>query len=239
VLDELLCGHEGACGWLVITEGEAEGALDEGTSLALETFAAAAGGRWSSAVWALPPVEAGEAARDALLRRLFAAGAGARTLVVPRPLAAGWSRLDEIASAAPAAKREAVGFYPRPTLRVEYLAPRNPVEEYIAAIWKDLLGVAQVGIYDNFLDLGGDSLLATRLVARMRDVFHLDLPVRLFFERSTVAELAEAVAEMQEQQRKVEDAELLDQVQALSEDELEREIMRLEKLLAGGEVTNG
>ena len=237
-LNELLRDREGARGWLVAAEGEAEGALDEVTSLALETFAAASGGLWSSVVWALPPVEGAEAARNALLRRLFAAGAGARTLVVPGPLTAGWSRLDEIASAAPAEKREAVGFYPRPALRVDYVAPRNPVEEYIAAIWKDLLGVAQVGIYDNFLDLGGDSLLATRLVSRMRDVFHLDLPVRLFFERSTVAELGDAVAEMQEQQRKAEDAELLDQVQALSEDELEREIMRLEKLLAGGEVTN-
>jgi acyl transferase domain-containing protein/acyl carrier protein len=242
VLDELLRDREGVHGWLVAAEGEAEGALDTEGSLALETFASASGGRWSSIVWALPSSgmgDAGEASRDALLRRLFAAGGGARTIVAPRQLTAGWSRLEEIAGAAPLEKREGVGFYPRPALRVDYVAPRNPVEEYIAAIWKDLLGVAQVGIYDNFLDLGGDSLLATRLVSRMRDVFHLDLPVRLFFERSTVAELAEAVAEMQEQQRKVEDAELLDQVQGLSEDELEMEIMRLEKLLAGGEVTNG
>ena len=50
----------------------------------------------------------------------------------------------------------------------EYVAPRNEAEEQLAAIWQDLLGVEQVGIYDNFFQLGGQSLLAIRLIARIQ-----------------------------------------------------------------------
>jgi acyl carrier protein len=156
----------------------------------------------------------------------------------PRPLGDSWCRLDLIPEPE-GAERPAVGYYPRPSLRVNYVAPRSRTEEYIAGIWKELLGVAQVGIYDNFLDLGGDSLLATRLVSRMRDTFQLDLPVRLFFERSTVAELAEAVEESRRRQQETEEAELLSRVQGLSEEELEMEIARLERLLSAEEVANG
>ena len=132
-----------------------------------------------------------------------------------------------------------VGFYPRPSLRVEYAAPRNELETFIGGIWEELLGVAQVGIHDNFLDLGGDSLLATRLVARMRDAIEIELPVRLFFERSTVAELAAAIAELRREQETRETRELLDGIQGLSEAELETEILRLERQVESEELASG
>ncbi|HZF40192.1 MAG TPA: amino acid adenylation domain-containing protein [Blastocatellia bacterium] len=76
----------------------------------------------------------------------------------------------------------------------DYVPPRNPIEEILVAIWSEALGVERVGIHDNFFDLGGHSIMATRLISRLRDAFDNDLPLRNLFEHPTVAELAEAVA---------------------------------------------
>ncbi len=72
----------------------------------------------------------------------------------------------------------------------QYVAPRSPTEELLSVIWANVLHVAQVGVHDNFFDLGGHSLLATQVMARLRDVFRVDLPMRVLFETATVAKLA-------------------------------------------------
>ena len=71
-----------------------------------------------------------------------------------------------------------------------YEAPQGEVEEKLAAIWSELLKVEQVGRQDNFFELGGHSLLATRMLLRIRQEFGVNLPVRVLFEISSVAELA-------------------------------------------------
>src|SRR6185436_3566283 len=76
-----------------------------------------------------------------------------------------------------------------------YLAPRTPVEEVLAGIWAELLGLERVGAADHFFDLGGHSLLATRVVAAVRHAFRVDLPLRLVFERPTLEGLARAISE--------------------------------------------
>jgi amino acid adenylation domain-containing protein/non-ribosomal peptide synthase protein (TIGR01720 family) len=72
-------------------------------------------------------------------------------------------------------------------------APHGPIEEAIAGIWADVLGVAEVGADDGFFDLGGHSLLATQAIARMRDALGADVPLRALFEAPTVAGVARAV----------------------------------------------
>lgn len=75
------------------------------------------------------------------------------------------------------------------------LAPRGPVEEVLAGQWGEVLGVESVGVEEDFFELGGNSLLVTRLIARIRDVFRCELPIRSVFERPTIAELATEVVE--------------------------------------------
>jgi amino acid adenylation domain-containing protein len=76
----------------------------------------------------------------------------------------------------------------------EYVAPRTDVEEAIASIWSELLGVSRVGVNDNFFDLGGHSILAMQLAARVHNAFGVRLPLRTVFESPTVAGLTVAVA---------------------------------------------
>jgi acyl carrier protein len=77
-------------------------------------------------------------------------------------------------------------------------APRTEVEEAIAAVWGDVLGVPAVGVRDGFFDLGGHSLLVTRLLARLQDLFGLEIPLRVLFEATTVAAQAAALESLAE-----------------------------------------
>ncbi|MCG3754386.1 non-ribosomal peptide synthetase [Amycolatopsis sp. Poz14] len=76
---------------------------------------------------------------------------------------------------------------------VETAAPRTPVQEVVAGVWQQLLGVENVGIHDDFFALGGHSLIAAQVHARLRAVFGVDVPLRVLFAHPTVAELAEHV----------------------------------------------
>ena len=77
-----------------------------------------------------------------------------------------------------------------------FVAPRNPYEEQVAAIWADLLKVERVGANDNFFELGGHSLLAARAVNKISSAFNVQVPIRAMFDRPTVADLATYIEEM-------------------------------------------
>jgi tyrocidine synthetase-3 len=113
-----------------------------------------------------------------------------------------------------------------------YVAPRNLVEEQLAEIWKQVFGVERVGIHDNFFELGGHSLIATQVIGRVRQTLHTELLVRSVFEAPTIAELAAAIAKLEEQPKVTDtkinkrlDAhragDLLSKVDELSESELD------------------
>ena len=76
-------------------------------------------------------------------------------------------------------------------LDTEYIAPRTPIEERLAQIWGAVMQVERVGRHDDFFALGGNSLLASQVVARVRAAFQIDLPLRAIFTAPTVAGLAE------------------------------------------------
>ncbi|SMB27154.1 Non-ribosomal peptide synthetase, terminal component [Sterolibacterium denitrificans] len=79
-----------------------------------------------------------------------------------------------------------------------YDAPQGEIEASIAAIWQELLGIAppaRIGRHDNYFDLGGHSLTAMQLAARLSQTLGRGIPVRLIFEAPTLAELAEALIE--------------------------------------------
>jgi amino acid adenylation domain-containing protein len=87
-----------------------------------------------------------------------------------------------------------------------YAAPRTPTEERLAALWAEGLGVDRVGIHDNFLAIGGHSLLAIQIMRKVRDEFGVRLPLRTLYSAQTVANLAIAVVKTQAEKA---DAELL------------------------------
>jgi amino acid adenylation domain-containing protein len=75
----------------------------------------------------------------------------------------------------------------------KFEAARTPTEELLVGIWSEVLGVKEVSVHDNFFDLGGHSLLATVLISRIRNAFHMELPLHVLFEAPTLAELAEQI----------------------------------------------
>ncbi|MFL6194096.1 MAG: non-ribosomal peptide synthase/polyketide synthase [Thermoanaerobaculia bacterium] len=90
--------------------------------------------------------------------------------------------------------RKALAAYPLAVgERAEREAPADPLEEIVAGVWADLLGIDRVGRHDGFFDLGGHSLLATRAASRLREVLGVEVPLRTMFEEPTVAGIARAL----------------------------------------------
>jgi len=105
--------------------------------------------------------------------------------------------------------------------RAEFVAPRTPVEEELAKIWTQVLGIEQVGIHDNFFLLGGDSVLATQFISRVREALQVELSLISLFETPTIADLAVAIAQNQAEKHE-EIARMLAELEDLSEEEAQR-----------------
>ncbi|HEX6367447.1 MAG TPA: amino acid adenylation domain-containing protein [Longimicrobium sp.] len=103
-----------------------------------------------------------------------------------------------------------------------FVAPRTQVEAAVADAWREVLGVERVGVNDGFFDLGGHSLLAVQVLSRVQERTGVEVPIREFFEAPTVAALTVAI--VRGEAARVDGAltaALLDELRALSEEEVE------------------
>ena len=89
--------------------------------------------------------------------------------------------------------------------------PRTPVEATVMEVFSKILGAEQLGVYDDFFQMGGDSLMGTKAIFDIRETFQVEIPIRKFFEGATVANLARLIDEM-----------ILEEVENISDEEARR-----------------
>jgi acyl carrier protein len=186
---------------------------------------AAQGRRWTSVSWDRWEEEGSSAAMAAgaipraegvrVFETLAALAGEPRVVVSPQDLHARLERFrtPRRTASAPAEGGQAApqeGLHARPSLATEYLEPTGEAEELVAGIFRELLGIREVGTRDSFFELGGHSLLGLQVLGRVREVFQVDLPLRAIFEAPTVAGLAELV-----------DAAILLELEEMSDEEAE------------------
>jgi acyl carrier protein len=108
----------------------------------------------------------------------------------------------------------------RPDVSTLYVAPRTPMEEELARIWGEVLCVDRVGIHDNFFDLGGHSLAATRVVSRVIRSLGVDMRAQSLLQAATVADMAAAILQAKVKTIGQEDAaSILSELEALTDEE--------------------
>jgi len=106
----------------------------------------------------------------------------------------------------PTGKLQRIGLHEklRAFLKSEFVAPRSVTEEVLAELWREVLTAERIGIHDNFFGLGGDSLVATQLTARINSRFELDISVVSVFRFPTVSAQAILI-----------ESELMDQIERI------------------------
>jgi non-ribosomal peptide synthetase component F len=113
----------------------------------------------------------------------------------------------------------------RPDLDTEFVAPETPDERLLAKIWSEVLSLDQVGVHDNFFDLGGHSLAATRVVSQVMEQFQLEIPLQALFQSPTVAEMASVIVEHQYKRLDKKELEnILNELESLSDEEAKRRV---------------
>ena len=81
----------------------------------------------------------------------------------------------------------------RPRLYNEYAAPTSNIEIRISKLWSDAFNIERIGVHDNFFDLGGHSLMAVQLVAKLRQIFSNEIPQHIILKTPTIRKLAEFI----------------------------------------------
>ncbi|MFS1524190.1 amino acid adenylation domain-containing protein [Microbulbifer sp. 2304DJ12-6] len=84
--------------------------------------------------------------------------------------------------------------------KANYVSPRNQLEQGLVKLWQELLAIPQVGIHDEFFALGGHSLLVTQHMSYVRKHYHLELPIKSFFDAPTIAEQSGLISHLLEKQ---------------------------------------
>ncbi len=124
------------------------------------------------------------------LDRLLTAGVGGQVVVCSVDLDRWIQQVDSEARSDADDADLAGPQFARPNLRAEFAEPATAIERELATMWGELLGISQVGRDDDFFELGGQSLVAVRLFARLRRRFSFEMPLSTLFEAPTIALLA-------------------------------------------------
>ncbi|MFN6559108.1 MAG: beta-ketoacyl synthase N-terminal-like domain-containing protein [Nostoc sp. ChiSLP01] len=166
-------------------------------------------GQVSGVELAITPTETVE-----VFKRIFSLDKGTQVVVSTVDFKARCERtfdLDSLPNSKSSSQIDSSSRYSRPNLNNSYLAPTNELEKQITEIWQEVLGVGEIGIYDNFYELGGDSLIATQLVSRLRAKFPVELPLRdLLLGAMIPVKQAEMIEQL-----------LLGKIEELSEEQVE------------------
>lgn len=103
------------------------------------------------------------------------------------------------ASAASGNKEDGVAqmLHARPALATTYVPPRSELESTVLQIWQQALGINQLGIHDNFFDLGGNSLIGLRMINTVKKTLQIELPIMALFEGPTVSALCQRIEQKQ------------------------------------------
>ena len=110
-------------------------------------------------------------------------------------------------------------------LEQEYVGPRTAVEEIVVEIFEEVLHLERVGIHDDFFEIGGHSLSATRVISRVRSTFEMEIGVRSMFEATTAAKLAEALKTQEPKPGQTEKIGLiLKKLNSMTDEELSAEL---------------
>ena len=136
-------------------------------------------------------------------------------------IATGMYDVDQIQTEINAQKREAESAH-KPVSSGEFVAPRTPTEQKLAAIWAEFLSLDQISIHDDFFALGGHSIMATQILARGREEFQVEIPLDVIFSGDfTVAEMAQIIDDYQIQQADPDEiAALMQELEGLSDEEV-------------------
>jgi acyl carrier protein len=111
----------------------------------------------------------------------------------------------------------------RPKLQVAYLPPGTPTEHTLVQVWADVLKLDQVGVDDNFFDLGGNSLLASQVISRVIKTFTIEIPIALLFDSPTISKMAAVIDDHQGKfLRDKELANILDELESLPDEKAQQ-----------------
>lgn len=125
----------------------------------------------------------------------------------------------------------------QPIRETVYVAPRSAVEEMLVDVWRDILELETIGVQDNFFDLGGHSLLAMQFFSRLRDIFHVELPLRPLFERPTIEGCALSLIQMEEKPGQMEKiARIFLQIHRMSANDVKEALKKREEKRALSDV---
>jgi hypothetical protein len=114
--------------------------------------------------------------------------------------------------------------------RPRYVAPRNDVEEAVTKMWSETLSLGRIGIHDDFFELGGHKLSASRLLHSVHESFGVELPLLVFLQAPTIAGLSEAIIENEKYPGRAEKiARILNRIERMSADDINRMIQQKEE----------